>query len=105
MGRKARMRPERLAEKLRQIRNALGLSQQDMLWRLGYGEVLNLGRMSDYEQGKSEPPLPILLEYARAVNVYVEALIDDELDLPEELPSNAKHEGVKRKSTSRAGKR
>jgi transcriptional regulator with XRE-family HTH domain len=105
MGRKARIRPERLAEKLRLIRTALGLSQSDMLWRLGYGEVLNLGRMSDYEQGKSEPPLPILLEYARAANIYVEALIDDELDLPGELPSRVKHEGVKHKSTSRARKR
>ncbi|HEV2880717.1 MAG TPA: helix-turn-helix transcriptional regulator [Pyrinomonadaceae bacterium] len=105
MGRKARIRPERLADKLRQIRNTLGLSQSDMLWRLGYGEVLNLGRMSDYEQGKSEPPLPVLLEYARAANVSVETLIDDELDLPEDLPSAVKHEGITRKPISRARKR
>jgi len=105
MGRKARIRPERLADKLRQIRNALGISQSDMLWRLGYGEVLNLGRMSDYEQGKNEPPLPILLEYARAANVYVEALIDDELDLPKELPSPTKHQGITRKPAPRTKKR
>ena len=105
MGRKARIRPERLAEKLRQIRTALGISQSDMLWRLGYGEVLNLGRMSDYEQGKNEPPLPLLLEYARAANVSVEALIDDELDLPHQLPNPSKHEGVTRKPTTRAKKR
>jgi len=105
MGRKARIRPERLADKLRQIRNTLGISQSDMLWRLGYGEILNLGRMSDYEQGKSEPPLPVLLEYARAANVSVEALIDDELDLPEQLPSAVKHEGIKHKSTARERKR
>jgi transcriptional regulator with XRE-family HTH domain len=105
MGRKARIRPERLADKLRQIRNALGISQSDMLWRLGYGEVLNLGRMSDYEQGKNEPPLPVLLEYARAANVSVEALIDDELDLPDELPSAVKHEGITRKPTTRTKKR
>jgi transcriptional regulator with XRE-family HTH domain len=105
MGRKARIRPERLADKLRHIRTALGISQSDMLWRLGYGEVLNLGRMSDYEQGKSEPPLPVLLEYARAANVSVEALIDDELDLPDKLPGTVKHEGIKHKSTSRSRKR
>ncbi len=105
MGRRARIRPERLAEKLRQIRTALGISQSDMLWRLGYGEVLNLGRMSDYEQGKNEPPLPVLLEYARAANVSVEALIDDELDIPDQLPSPAKHEGIARKPTTRAKKR
>jgi transcriptional regulator with XRE-family HTH domain len=105
MGRRARIRPERLAEKLRQIRTALGISQSDMLWRLGYGEVLNLGRMSDYEQGKNEPPLPVLLEYARAANVSVEALIDDELDIPDQLPSPAKHEGITRKPAARAKKR
>jgi transcriptional regulator with XRE-family HTH domain len=105
MGRKARIRPERLAAKLRQIRNTLGISQSDMLWRLGYGEVLNLGRMSDYEQGKSEPPLPVLLEYARAANVSVESLIDDELDLPAQLPSPTKHEGITRKSPKRTKKR
>ena len=105
MGRKPRIRPERLADKLRHIRAALGISQSEMLWRLGYGEVLNLGRMSDYEQGKSEPPLPLLLEYARAANVSVEALIDDALDLPAELPSAAKHEGIPRKPASRTKKR
>jgi transcriptional regulator with XRE-family HTH domain len=105
MGRKARIRPERLADKLRQIRSTLGISQSDMLWRLGYGEVLNLGRMSDYEQGKSEPPLPVLLEYARAANVYVEALIDDELDLPAQLPSPTKHEGITRRHPKRTKKR
>jgi transcriptional regulator with XRE-family HTH domain len=105
MGRKARLRPERLAEKLRHVRTALGLSQNDMLWRLGYGEVLNLGRMSDYEQGKSEPPLPILLEYARAVNVSLEALVDDKLDLPDQLPSPTKHEGIPRKPAPRTKKR
>lgn len=105
MGRKARIRPERLADKLRQIRTALGISQNEMLWRLGYGEILNLGRMSDYEQGKNEPPLPLLLEYARAANVTVESLIDDELDLPDRLPSPTKHEGIKHKPTPRPKKR
>jgi transcriptional regulator with XRE-family HTH domain len=104
MGRKARIRPERLADKLRQIRNTLGISQNDMLWRLGYGEILNLGRISDYEQGKNEPPLPVLLEYARAANVSVEALIDDELDLPDQLPSPTRHEGVTCKPATRTKK-
>jgi transcriptional regulator with XRE-family HTH domain len=91
MGTKPRPKPERLAEKLLQIRNALGLSQTEMVRRLGVEDVIAYHRISEYETGKREPPLPILLEYARAVNVYVDTLIDDAVDLPEKLPSKSKH--------------
>lgn len=92
----ARERPERLAEKLLYIRTALGLSQGDMLSRLGRGETGHRNYISDFETGKREPSLLVLLEYARTANVYVEALIDDELDLPERLPSPTKSEGTRR---------
>lgn len=98
MGRAARLRPQRLPEKLRHIREALGLSQSDMLRHLGFEEDIWYTQISGYELGRSEPPLLILLEYARAANVYVEALIDDQLDLPDKLPSMKKSEGVKRRS-------
>lgn len=101
MGRAARLRPQRLPEKLRQIREALGLSQSDMLKRLGFEEDIWYTQISGYELGRSEPPLLILLEYARTANVYVEAMIDDELDLPGELPSPTKSEGIQRCSTAR----
>jgi transcriptional regulator with XRE-family HTH domain len=101
MGRKARLKQERLAEKLLQIRNALGLSQSEILKHLGFEEVIDYKRISEYELGKNEPPLAILLEYARVANVYLEALVDDELDLPDKLPSPAKSEGIKRKSAFR----
>jgi transcriptional regulator with XRE-family HTH domain len=78
-------RPKRLAEKLRQIRLALGLSQSEMLDRLGFGEVLFRGNVSQYELGRREPPLMVLLAYARAGAVSVEALIDDDLELPKKL--------------------
>jgi transcriptional regulator with XRE-family HTH domain len=97
----SRPRPERLAEKLLQIREALGLSQAQMLARLGFGETHSYTRISSYELGRNEPPLMILLEYARTANVYVEALIDDDLDLPDQLPSPTKTEGTKRTSTVR----
>jgi hypothetical protein len=45
------------------------------------------------------PPLPVLLQYARAAGVYVDTLIDDALDLPAKLPSFPKHEGLKRKAS------
>jgi len=98
----ARPRPKRLAEKLLHIRSTLGLSQTDMFWRLGVEDWITYHRISAYERGKNEPPLIILLQYARAANVYVEALIDDELDLPNKLPSPTKSEGIKRKPSSRS---
>jgi len=94
----ARERPERLAEKLLQIRTALGLSQSEMLNRLGLGESGYRHYVSQFETGRREPSLLILLQYARVANVYVEVLIDDALDLPDKLPSAKKHEGVERRT-------
>ncbi len=91
MGKRARMRQERLAGKLLQVRNALGLSQSEMLRRLGFEDVLDYKRISEYELGKNEPPLAVLLSYARAAGVCVDLLIDDELDLPDKLPAKPKH--------------
>ena len=91
MGKKARMKQERLAEKLLQIRQALGLSQTDMLRRLGFEDVFDYKRISEYELGRNEPPLAVLLKYARVAGVCVDVLIDDELDLPARLPSKPKH--------------
>ncbi len=88
MGGKARPKPKRLAEKLLHVRMLLGLSQNEMIKRLGVDLTQN--RISDYELGTGEPPLPILLLYARAVNVSTDVLIDDELDLPEKLPARRK---------------
>jgi hypothetical protein len=65
---------------------------------MGFGDDLSQAEISMFERGIRVPPLPVLLEYARAVNVYVEVLIDDSLDLPAELPPREKHEGVPRKS-------
>jgi transcriptional regulator with XRE-family HTH domain len=91
MGSRARPKPRRLAEKLLQIRLALDLSQDGMLARLELGESHFRSAVSGYELGTREPPLPILLKYARLAGVCVEVLIDDELDLPAKLPANPKH--------------
>lgn len=101
MGSRSRPKPERLAEKLLQIRFALKLSQDGMLARLGLDESHFRSAISGYELGTREPPLPILLEYARIANVWVDILIDDEIDLPEQLPNPTKSEGIKRGSASR----
>lgn len=91
MGTSSRPRPGRLAEKLQQIRLALGLTQSDLISRLGYKEELFQGSVSAYELGKREPSLPLLLRYARLAGVCVDVLIDDDLDLPARLPGIPKH--------------
>jgi transcriptional regulator with XRE-family HTH domain len=91
MGKKPRMRQERLAVKLLEIRQALGLSQSEMLRRLGFEDVIDYKRISEYELGKNEPPLAVLLSYARLAGVCVDVLIDDDLDLPNKLPATPKH--------------
>jgi transcriptional regulator with XRE-family HTH domain len=96
MGTYPRLRQQRLPEKLRAIRDALGLSQTEMLRRLGAEDLIEYNRISEFETGKREPPLAILLLYARAANVWMDALVDDELDLPDKLPSANKSEGIKR---------
>ena len=105
MGRGPRERPERLAEKLLAIRLMLGLSQTELLKRLGAEERMAYHRISEFESGKGEPSLPVILQYARIANVYMEVLVDDELDLPDGLPSPTKSEGVSRKPAGRSKKR
>jgi transcriptional regulator with XRE-family HTH domain len=100
MGSVGRQRSKRLAKKLRQIRTALGLSQNGMLKHLGLAEKMFQARISSYELGTREPPLLVLLAYARAANLYVDALIDNDLDLPKEIPSPTKSEGIRRPSKS-----
>jgi transcriptional regulator with XRE-family HTH domain len=97
----ARPRPKRLAEKLKQIRIALGLSQPEMHRRLRAEEQIPYTRISDYELDKNEPSLMTVLAYARVAGVHVESIIDDDLDLPNKLPGNVRHQDIKRKATHR----
>jgi transcriptional regulator with XRE-family HTH domain len=86
MGRRQRPRPIRLAAKLLQVRHSLGLSQQQMLERLDYQQSpLFIGHISQFEQDKREPPMPLLLRYARVAGVCLEELVDDEVDLPKTM--------------------
>jgi transcriptional regulator with XRE-family HTH domain len=88
MGRTARPKPSRLGEKLLKIRNSLDLSQDQMLERLGLAKWLYRSAVSGYELGTREPPLPVLLKYAEIAGVWVDVLIDDELELPKKLPAD-----------------
>jgi transcriptional regulator with XRE-family HTH domain len=82
---KRRVQQERLGEKLLSIRLSLGLSQTEMLHRLGVEDLIVYNQISRYENGQREPPLVILLAYARAARISTDVLIDDEMDLPARL--------------------
>ncbi|HUS11242.1 MAG TPA: helix-turn-helix transcriptional regulator [Pyrinomonadaceae bacterium] len=101
MGRKPRMKPERFSEKLVQIRTELGLSQSELLRHLGLEETMDYRRISEFERGTTEPPLLVVLHYARAAGIHMEDIVDDELDLPPKLPGNVRYKGLNRKSTFR----
>ena len=101
MGKQTRKRPQRLPEKLFEIRRKLGLSQNEMVRKMGLAEEIERDYISKFERGTLEPTLWVLLQYARIANLYVDVLIDNDLDLPERLPPSMKSEGVKRKSGSK----
>ena len=90
MGKRARRKPERLAGKLVRIREALGLSQSEMLRRLEVEDQIDYTAISKYGLGRNEPSLIILLQYARVAGVSTDVLIDDRLDLPAKLPAKPK---------------
>lgn len=97
MGKHPRRRQERLAEKLLMIRQALGLSQNEMLRRLGLEEELYRTNISNYELGQREPPLFVLLAYARVAGICTDVLIDDEIKLPKKLPNSPRHTTIRGK--------
>jgi transcriptional regulator with XRE-family HTH domain len=88
-----------LGRKLLQIRNGLGLSQSEILRRLGIEGLVSPGRISEYESGVREPSLPILLAYSSAARVHLEYIIDDDALLPDKLPGTFNYQRSKRKAT------
>ena len=95
MGRSRRPHPKHLGSKLRQIRERLGFTQEQMAERLkDTKSSTRPGHISEFERGLREPTLPVLLLYARTAGVYVDVLIDDELELPEKLPGKPKLEWI-----------
>jgi transcriptional regulator with XRE-family HTH domain len=97
MGRGSREKPARLAEKMFQIRSALGLSQGEIVSRMRLTEKLNRDDISKYERGVREPSLIVLLRYARLAGISTDYLIDDDLDLPTKLQGKMKHQTGKKK--------
>ncbi len=107
MGRQRRPRPRRLATKLRQIRTSLGLTQEQMFERLGDTRTsLRAGHIGEFETDRREPNLLVILAYARVMSTtgsgeFLEALLDDRMDLPDKLPPDPKDERGRRKLLSK----
>lgn len=82
MGRSARIIPKRLGEKLKRIRLKLNIETfEEMIIKLNCPEVpLYPSGIYLFEVNKREPPLLVLLKYARLAGVAMDVLVDDELD-------------------------
>ena len=72
MGHRA-YRLKNLPAKLLAIRRHLNLSQPKL------GKLLDIpySRLSEFERGRRQPSIPVLLAYARAANIRLENLVDD----------------------------
>lgn len=95
MGKHPRRKQKRLGEKLFKIRESLELSQNEILWHMGLDEEFSRTIISNYEKNHREPPLFVLLHYARLAGVCLDAIVDDDVDLPKTLPATPTHRGVK----------
>jgi transcriptional regulator with XRE-family HTH domain len=80
----------RLSRKLKLIRIGLGLSQSEILDRLGFSERLFRSNISQYERGARVPSPKVLLQYARLAKIDLAVLIDDDMDLPATFGSQRK---------------
>ena len=100
MGRASREKPVRLGEKLLEIRTKLGLSQDGMLRALGLNERYGRHYVSGFERGEREPPLTVLLGYSQVARVWINVLVDDNVNLPENLPASQMHSGIMQVHTS-----
>jgi len=70
------------------IRLYLGVSQGKLATLLQLPKRGGAIRVSEYETGKREPNLIVLLRYARLVKLSTDVLIDDDLSLSEQLYCN-----------------
>lgn len=83
MGSAAREVPKCLGEKLRHIRLVLRKTQLEMRALLKLDEF-HISYLSIWETGRREPPLSVLLKYARLVGLPTDVFIDDDINLPDD---------------------
>jgi DNA-binding XRE family transcriptional regulator len=79
-----RPKPDLLSAKLRKIRLDLDVSQNVMATRVRHERSpVRGGRISDFEAGKKEPSLFVLLNYCRVAQVCMQALVNDDVAVTE----------------------
>lgn len=100
MGHAKREVPRRLHAKLRFIREALGLTQEEMLEKLRLPKYVRRNYLSRWESGEREPTLNALRRYSEIAGVWMNAIVDDAIDLPAKLPCKEMHPGIKRSTGS-----
>lgn len=84
MGRSKKAAPKHLAKKLEIVRKALRLTHEELINKLDCPDIpLYRASISQYESGKIEPPLPVLLKYAKLAKLSTDVLIDDAVELSE----------------------
>ena len=96
MGLKKRAIPKELPKKLKFIRSYFNLTLEELsieigkeLEKSGFPDIkVYTGSITEFEKGKREPQLPVLLAYAHIANVYVDVPINDNLELPKKLPGS-----------------
>jgi DNA-binding XRE family transcriptional regulator len=73
-----RNRPEKLGEKLRTVRERLGLTQPEMAAAVS-DDKLTVYKQDiwRYERNVTDPPLLILLRYSRLAKIKMEVFADD----------------------------
>lgn len=94
MGNCKRGRPRCLPAKLLAVRQKLGASQTELARLIGLG--MSSARVSEYEAGKREPSLLVLLRYSKAARISTDMLIDDsvELTFPKTLTTPKRIDGM-----------
>lgn len=93
MGRGKRIIPARMPAKLKTIRIKQNLTMDEMartlereLANLDYKNIkIHSAHVSEYEKGKREPLLPVLLAYSNIFNVELSVLVDDKKELSIQL--------------------
>jgi DNA-binding XRE family transcriptional regulator len=92
VGTRPRSKPKYLAAKLLAIRQQLGLSQSEIATQIGLTSKNRNARVSEYENDKKEPPLALLLRYARLARVCTCVLIDDQAELTSKSHRRSRNE-------------
>ena len=91
MGKSKRMRPKYLGEKLQAIRQYFDCTLEQMAEKLSNEEFsIRRQAVSQYELNQNEPPLPVLLSYARMAKITIDVLADDKIQLSDHFPNRKK---------------